>query len=218
MASMLQAAVVRDTVHRVTIQTASMATEGLMLLTGAGAVGLAGAAIVQVARGSRRAAALLAVAVVAVAAVYGAALVGTGVASRPPQLAPRDAKCFDDWCAALVAARLDAGAATWLVDVQLQNRGRGRAMRSNLARAYLEVPGGGEIAPEDGRALHQLLRPGERVEVPLVFRAPGAMRGLRFVVVEGAGGIGPEAFEIGGEGSPFHARAGWPLPVAAASG
>ena len=133
--------------------------------------------------------------------------------SRPHHAAasPGDAKCFDDWCAAMVGVRGDAAAGRLLVDVRIQNRGRGRAMRSSLARAYLEGLRHEETAPEDGSGLRRLLQPGERAEVELVFAAPRSLRGVRLVVVEGTGGLGPGTFEVGGESSPFHARAGWPL-------
>jgi hypothetical protein len=105
--------------------------------------------------------------------------------------------------AADLAMLLAAGA---LVDVQLQNRGRGRAMR-----AYLEVPGRGEVAPLDGAPLLAMLRPGQWADVRLSFVLPPGQRGTRFVVVEGRGTLGPGTFEIGGEASPFHGAAGWPL-------
>jgi hypothetical protein len=193
----------------VTIQTVSVAADGVMLLVAAGVAGLLAAAIVLLARRRLRAAGLAAGALAVVVVVYGAVLVGVGVASRPQQLGVGDTKCFDDWCAGLVSARQDGAAGRWLVDVQVQNRGRGRAMRSNLARAYLELPGGGQVAAEDGSGLQVLVEPGGRADVPLVF--PTAAAGARLVVVEGGSGVGPGTFEIGGEGSPFHARAGWPL-------
>jgi hypothetical protein len=197
----------------VTIQTVSSAADLAMLLTAAAVVGLAVGAVVQLARGRARSAAGLAGALGALIVVYGAVLLAAGLSSREAALRPGDAKCFDDWCAAMVGARQDAAVGTVLVDVQLQNRGRGRAMKADLARAYLEVPGGVQVMPADGHRMQTMLQPGERVDVQLTFAAPGpALRGARFVVAEGAGDFGPGTFEIGGEGSPFHARAGWPLP------
>lgn len=194
-----------------TIQAVSLIADLAMLLTAAALVALAAAVAVHLARRRGRSAARLACAAGALAAVYGVALVGAGLAGGTRELHPGDAKCFDDWCAAMVAARPDAAAGTVLVDVQLQNRGRGRAMRSNLARAYLELPGGSQVAPRDGSGLHTFLQPGQRTDVPLTFAVPSGQRALRFVVVEGAGGLGPGTFEIGGEGSPFHGVAGWRL-------
>jgi hypothetical protein len=191
----------------VTIQTVSLAADLAMLLTAAALVVLVVAAAAQVVRRRPRAAAGLACAAGALVAVYGAALVAAGLAGGTRELRPGDTKCFDDWCAAMVAARPGAAAATLLVDVQLQNRGRGRPMRSNLARAYLELPGGGQVGPLDGRAMRTLLQPGERADVQLTFLLGAGQRPARFVVVEG-GGFSPE---IGGEGSPFHGVAGWPL-------
>ncbi|HYW28139.1 MAG TPA: hypothetical protein VE953_28460 [Terriglobales bacterium] len=194
-----------------TIQTVSLAADLAMLSSGTALVVLAVAAAVQLVRRRRRSAAGLACAAGALIAVYGAALVAAGLAGSARQLRPGDTKCFDDWCAAMVTARQDVASGTLLVDVQLQNRGRGRAMRANLARAYVELPGGGRVAPRDGSALQALLQPGERADVSLTFLVPSGQRGVRFVVVEGAGTLGPGTFEIGGEGSPFHGVAGWPL-------
>jgi hypothetical protein len=196
----------------VTIQVVSLTADALMLLTAAAVLALAAAATAQAIRRRPRSAALLASAMAALVALYGAALVGAGLASRPQELRAGDAKCFDDWCAAMVGAHRDAATGAWLVDVQVQNRARRQAMRSSLGRAYLEVPGHGTVAPVDGHGLQAFLEPGERVDVQLSFAAPPDARDVRFVVVEGTGGLGPGLFEIGGEGSPFHARAGWPLP------
>jgi hypothetical protein len=191
----------------VTIQTVSLAADLAMLLTAAALIVLVVAISVQLVRRRARAAAGLACAAGALVLVYGAMLVAAGLAGGERELRPGDTKCFDDWCASMVAARPDAGAGTLLVDVQLQNRGRGRAMRANLARAYLELPGGGQVAPQDDSAMQTFLQPGERADVQLTFTPPPGSRPARFVVVEG-GGFSPE---IGTEGSPFHGIAGWPL-------
>jgi hypothetical protein len=114
----------------------------------------------------------------------------------------------------MVGARRDGATERLLVDVRLENRGRGRAMRSNLASAYVEVPGRAPVAPDDGHGLQTLLQPGEQVDLVLAFATPVDASGARFVVVEGMGGVGPGTFTIGGEGSPFHARAGWPVASA----
>jgi hypothetical protein len=196
--------------HRVAMQTVSALSDPVMLLAGAALLALLVAAVVQLVRRRWRPAAGLACAAGALVAVYGATLVGVGLTSPRVTLAAREAKCFDDWCAALVGVH--PGAGTLLVDVELQNRGRGRALRSDLARAYLDVAGR-QIAPEDGRALQMLLQPGERADVTLTFASAGASA-ARFVVTESSGGPGPGLFEIGGEGSPFHPVAGWPVAPA----
>jgi hypothetical protein len=208
-ASMTRNRLVRDTMHRVAIQTVSPAADGLLLLTAATVLGLAATSAGMVVRGRRRAAGVTAGVLAALLAGYAAALLGFALASHPQRLAAGDAKCFDDWCGALVSAERD-GSGAWVVDVQVQNRGRGRAMRSNLARAYLELPDGRRVAPVDGDGLHALLRPGQRTDVRLAFPAVADARGVRFVLSEGDGG-GLGWFEIGGEASPLHARAGWPL-------
>ena len=190
-----------------TIQTVSLAADLAMLLTAAALIVLVVAVAVQLVRRRPRSAARLACAAAALVAVYGAALVAAGLVGGTRELRPGDAKCFDDWCAAMVAARPGAASGTLVVDVQLQNRGRGRAMRSNLARAYLEVAGGARVAPRDGSAMQTFLQPGERSDVRLTFVVPPDRRPARFVIVEG-GGFSPE---IGGEGSPFHGVAGWPV-------
>jgi hypothetical protein len=199
----------------VTIQTVPFATDLLMLAAAAVLVALLVAAAVRLVQGRPRPAAALAGAAAALVAVYVAADVGAGLASRPLQLRPGDVKCFDDWCASMTAAHRDPAAGALLVDVRLENHGRGRAMRSNLARAYLEMPGRASVAPTDGGPLHALVEPGQGVDVRLAFAAPPGVRDARFVVVEGdSEGVGPGTFEIGGEASPFHARAGWPLDAA----
>jgi hypothetical protein len=198
----------------VTIQAAPLAGDLLMLLTAAVLLALLVATVVQVVRRRARAAAWLGSALAAVLVVYGAALVGTGVAAGSRQLNPGDTKCFDDWCAAMVGARRDTATERLLVDVRLENRGRGRAMRSNLARAYVEMPGRAPVAPDDGHGLQAFLQPGEHVDVVLAFASPAGDSGARFVVVEGSGGVGPGTFTIGGDGGLFHASAGWPVAPA----
>jgi hypothetical protein len=195
----------------VTTQAVPVASDALMLLTAAVLLVLAVATLVQLARRRAAAAAGLAAAAAAIVVVYGAVDLAVGFSSRPLRLAPGDFKCFDDWCATMRGAREHRADRTVLLEVQLQNRGRGRAMRSDLARAYLEVPGGARVEPRDGSALLAFLQPGQAADVTLAFPAPPNVRDARLVVVEGDGGFGPGTFEIGGEGSVLHARAGWPL-------
>jgi hypothetical protein len=185
----------------------SLAADLAMLLTAAALIALVVAMVVQFVRRRPRSAAGLACTAGALVLAYAAVLVAAGLAGGARELRPGDAKCFDDWCAAMLTARPGAAPGTLLVDLQLQNRGRGRAMRSDLARAYLELPGGGQVAPRDGSAMQTLLQPGERADVQLTFVLSPGQRPSRFAVVEG-GGFSPE---IGGEGSPFHGVAGWPL-------
>jgi hypothetical protein len=194
----------------VTIQTVSPLSDLVMLLSAAVLLGLAAGVVVQLVRRRARSAAALTGVAGALAAIYGALLLGFGLAGGSLQLRPGDTKCYDDWCASMVAAH-PAAAGTLLVDVRLENRGRGRTMRSDLGRAYLETTNGSQVAPLDGSGMQTLLRPGERADVPLSFRLPSGATATRFVVVEGAGELGPGTFEIGGEGSPFHGVAGWPL-------
>ena len=194
-----------------TIQMVSFGADLLMLLTAVAVIVLLVAVVGQLVRRHARSAALLARVLVAIVVTYGAALIAVGLASSAPQqLKPGDTKCFDDWCVTMTGASQDA-AGTTIVAVQLENRGRGRPMRSDLARAYLEIPGGREVAPTDSSGMQTMLPPGQRVDVRLTFPAVQSLLGARLVVVEDMGGLGPGTFEIGGEGSPFHGKVGWPL-------
>jgi hypothetical protein len=196
----------------VTIQVTALANDLLMLLALAVVLALAAAAGFQLVRGHRRSAVRLGATAAAVVVAYGAVLVGTGLASRPVELPAGGVKCFDDWCAAMVRARPDQARSRLLVDVQLQNRGRGRTMRSDLTHAYLTLDAGTTVAPRNDEVLRTtLLRPGESRDVELVFDLPPGLHGTRFVVVESDGSPGLGTITIGGESSPFHARAGWPL-------
>lgn len=193
----------------VTVQTVSSAADLLLIVTAGGLLLLLLTVLVQTLRRRWRSAAALTGVVIVVVAAYGTLLLGFGLTSTPRQLLPGDAKCFDDWCAAMLEARGDG--TSLQVRVQLQNRGRGRAMRSLLARAYLEGEGAVPIAPEDGRVLQAWLQPGQQVNVDLAFPRTHNLRRTRFVIVEGNEGSFPSLLEIGGEGSPFHARAGWSI-------
>ena len=147
----------------------------------------------------------------AAVALYGAAVVAAGLASTPQQLKAGEFKCFDDWCAGMLSVRPEDQAGRLVVAVRLENRARGRAMRSNLARAYVELPGGGQIRPDDARSLQTFIEAQGQADIALAFTLPKATRPARFVVTEGIDGLGPGTFIVGDEASPFHARAGWPL-------
>jgi hypothetical protein len=194
-----------------TVQTVSFAGDLLLILTAAAVVVLLLAAIVQVARGRQPSAVTLTGVVGVVVGAYGGVLLAVGLSSTSQELMPGDVKCFDDWCATMLQAHRDGAAGPVHIDVQLQNRALGRQMHSELARAYLELKDGGELMPLDGRAMQTWLQPGQRVDIELTFPAARNSNPIRFVVVEGTPGSIPGIFEIGGEGSPFHARAGWSL-------
>jgi hypothetical protein len=198
----------------VTIQEAPAAPTLLMLLTVASALALAVFATVQLARRRLRSAGWLAVVLGAVVLVYGAALVGVGVTNRAVQLPTGATKCYDDWCASMTGARADRAGHTLLVDVTIENRGRGRPMRSNLGRAYV-VDDAHVIGPRNGRALQALIDPGQSIPLELSFNLPSGFRNGRFVVTEGGAGPGPGMITIGDEESPFHQPAGWPLSLPA---
>jgi hypothetical protein len=190
------------------IQMAPLAPE-LLLLTVAGVlVALVAAAAVQLARRRLRSSARLGAAAGAVVLLYGVALAGAGIASRPALLAPGVAKCFDDWCAAMVGAREDRAAGVLLVDVRLENHGRGRAMRGSRPTAVVVAASGAELRPRNGGELMRLVQPGGSADVRLVFDLPASARPERFVLSEGGG---PDVLVVGDENGPLHARTGWPL-------
>jgi hypothetical protein len=110
----------------------------------------------------------------------------------------------------MTGARADPARHTLLVDVSLENRGRGRPMRSNLATAYVTV-GARVIGPRHGRVLQALLDPGQSVPVELAFDLPPSLRDARFLVTEGGAGPGPGMITVGDESSPFHPKDGWLL-------
>ena len=193
-----------------TLQTVSVAADLAMLGTAVSLLALAAFAAVQVLRGRLRAAAAVTSVGIGLIAAYAITLIGVALASTPTKLRAGDAKCFDDWCVALLSTRQDSAAGTVLAQVEIQNRGRGRAMHSDLARAYLELQDGEQLGPSDPRPLQATVAAGQRIEIELAF--PAHKSGVaRFVVYEGNGGPGPWNLEIGGEGSPFHPRAGWPV-------
>ncbi|MFZ0216289.1 MAG: hypothetical protein WAM30_10165 [Candidatus Dormiibacterota bacterium] len=199
-----------------TMQAAPALSDLVMLATALVVLGLVVAVTVLGLHRSRwglRMGALLAV----IVAAYGGVLFGVGATSTPVQLGRGEAKCFDDWCVALSSARTVSGG-TLAIEVQVQNRARRQPMRSELARAYVEVPGSPPVDPVNGAVLQVLLPPGGRAAEELRFPAPARAAGARFVVTESAGGFGPAQFAIGSEASPLHASAGWPLRPVEMSG
>ena len=194
-----------------TIQVVSQVGALLGFIAAAALLALLAATLVQLGRRRSRSARTLGFSMACLVAAYAAALVAVGAASTPGRLNPGDIKCFDDWCAGMTGARKDGATSQLLVNLRLENRGRGRAMRSNLARAYVEVPLRGNIAPLDGGAMQTVIDAGGRVDIVLHFDPVTAASGTRFVVAEGSDSVSPGTFTIGDEVSPFHARAGWPL-------
>ena len=202
--------------HVMTIQEAPLAPTLLMLLTVASVLALAAFTIVQLARRHLRSARWLGTVVGAIVLIYSGALIGVGMTSQAVRLPTGGTKCFDDWCASMTGARADEVRHMLLVDVELENRGRGRPMRSNLAAAYVAVDSR-VISPMNGQVLHTLLEAGRSVPVELAFNLPSSMRDALFVVTEGGAGPGPGMITIGDEDSPFHPRAGWPLGLTASA-
>jgi hypothetical protein len=194
----------------VTVQEAPAAPTLLMLLTVASALALAALTIVQLVRRRLTSAKRLGAVLGAIVLVYGAALVGVGLTSQAVQLPTGATKCYDDWCASMTGSRADRARHTLLVEVSLENRGRGRPMRSNLATAYVTA-GGRVLGPRNGQALQALLDPGQSVPVELAFDLPTGLRDARFVVTEGGAGPGPGMITIGDESSPLHPKDGWLL-------
>lgn len=198
-----------NTIYRVTIQVVSPFGGLLMLLAIVVVIALVTWIVVQLARRRRQSAVRLGGLLMSMVLLYAGTLIGAGLASGPQQLMPGDTKCFDDWCASMIGAERDPATGRLVVRVRLENRGRGRAMRSDLARAYVEIPGGGLVAPRDRHALQTFLGPGQPKDIELDFDVAARTSRVRFVVTEGSDTIGPGTFTIGDEASPFHARAGW---------
>jgi hypothetical protein len=193
-----------------TIQAAPSGPTLLMLVTVVTVLAVALAAVVQLARRRARAAGRLAAAAGAIAAVYAVALFGFGLLSHPTELPLGAAKCFDDWCATMTRTSTDPADGSLLVDVRLENRGRGRAMRSNLANAFVRLGDGAVLRPRNGDVLQALVEPSQGTDVQLRFDRSASAPGAWLVIAEGSG-LGPGSITLDDESSPYHARAGWPL-------
>ncbi|HSO94242.1 MAG TPA: hypothetical protein VLS53_07230, partial [Candidatus Dormibacteraeota bacterium] len=136
-------------------------------------------------------------------------LVGASATTGMTTLKTGEAKCFDEWCAAMLGAQAGS-TGTVDVRVRLENHGRG-AQRSVLARAFIES-GGQRYGPHNPEDLHILVPGGGSVDVAFIFNAPVQPASARFVVTEAASGeLTPGVVVIGDESSPFHPIAGWSL-------
>jgi hypothetical protein len=193
-----------------TIQAAPFGPTLLMLVTVAVLLALGLTAVVQLVRGRARAAGRFGTAAGTIVAVYVGALFGFGLLSHPAELPMGAAKCFDDWCATAIRTSTEAADGSLLVDVRLENRGRGRAMRSNLANAFVRLGDGTVLRPRNGDVLQALVQPGQGTDVQLRFDPGASTPGAWLVIAEGTG-LGPGSITIDDEDSPYHARAGWPL-------
>lgn len=196
-----------------TIQAVPQVGGLLLFLVPGFLVGLIIIAAIQLASRRQRAAARFGAVALAVILLYAGALLGTGISSNPQELKVGDTKCFDDWCATMTAAQRGTGSVPLRIYVRLENRGRGRAMKSDLARAYLEVQGGRRFPARDSHLLQTVIDAGGHVDIHLDFDMPPGSRRERFIVAEGIDALGPGTFTIGDEASPLHAIAGWPLDL-----
>jgi hypothetical protein len=145
-------------------------------------------------------------------AVYSAALVGASFMAGTSSLRPGDTKCFDEWCASMLAAYVGPADHDVTVQTRLTNHGR-RNQRSILARAFIDS-GGKRSWPQNAQDLHATVPGGESVDVSLLFIHTGPLRSPRFVVTEAASGdVTPGLIVIGDESSLFHPLAGWSLSL-----
>jgi hypothetical protein len=138
------------------------------------------------------------------AAAYAIALVATGAASRERALRLGEAKCFDEWCAALVTAR--AVPSGYALELRLGNRGRS-AQAPDRPHAWLVLDG--RAVPVAVAGLDQRVAPGADIALAVTLAVPREARAVGFVVTEGGG---PSRLVIGDENSPLHAWSVWRLP------
>lgn len=149
----------------------------------------------------------------------GYAVVLLAVALTMPRrtFAPGERECFDDWCAAGIAAEpaapadsactVEPGTRVWFATVEVSSDAKRVRQRAPDARALLEDRSGREYAACGGRlGSHELadeLGPGEAFRVTEPFRLPaGALPG-GVVISHGAF---PGVLIIGDDQSLLHAR------------
>jgi hypothetical protein len=196
----------------VIIKAVPLVSDAVLLLTVTALLSLGGAALVQIARRRREAVSKLACTAAAIFALYaGADVLAAGFTTSPERLHLGDFECFDGWCATMTGGANDVAAHTVLVDVGIENRTAGRAVRVDLYRAYLWSPEGGRVTPRQKGALTVLLRSSEVADVTLTFPTPPDIQDARLVIVGGSAGLVPSVFEIGSEDSPFRTPPFWPL-------
>lgn len=204
--------IVRDTIHRGMVQAVPAYSDPLMLGTVLVVLALVAMVVAAAVSGRRRRMVGLLATLSVVVTVYAASLVGVGLASRGTALEPGEAWCSDDWCAVMQSWRTTPGTPSVAVEVDVQNHGRGRTMRADLARGRIYTSAGRWLEASNDSVLSSTsVPPGGSVPVTLHFAVPGQEQATCFRVDETGGAFTPGLFEIGGEGSLLHAGAGWPL-------
>ena len=144
----------------------------------------------------------------ALLALYAAAWLGFALHSAPVALAGGDTKCFDDWCASFLAARVLPDQ-TIEISVRLSNAGTS-PQKSKLARAFI-VAEQTRRWPRDPDALQRTVPGNGSIDIVLAFDAPTSPD-ARFVISEGdSGSFTPAFLVIDDEASPWHALTTWSL-------
>jgi hypothetical protein len=194
------------------VQTVPAYSDPLMLGTALVVLALIAVAVVAALSGRRRRLVTSLAALSVVVTVYAASLSGIGAVSRTTELQPGEAWCSDDWCAVMQSWRASPETSSVAVLVDVQNHGRGRTMRADLAQGRIHTSARRWIDATNRSALSSTsVPPGESVPVTLHFALSGREEATCFRVDETEGGFTPGLFEIGADSSLLHAQAGWPL-------
>jgi hypothetical protein len=159
---------------------------------------------------------------------YSVVLLAVSLRSETRQLAPGTEKCFDDWCATVIATRSlisNQGRATKLVAVTLRiaNHARKMAFRPSQPRVTLTL-GDGNAAVRSDRGqreferqagvqtdLGRRLAAGDGFQTTLVFEVPAATKDASIVLLEGPAVL--TRFLVGDENSFFHKKTVFPVTV-----
>ena len=160
--------------------------------------------------------------------VYAVTVVAVSLGSETRPLALGTDKCFDDWCATVIAARSlpnPSGGDSKLVAVTLRisNRARQAAFRPSQPRLSLQLGSGESISPSQ-LAQHEFeqqagtqediarrLLAGESFQTSLVFEVPTATRAASVVILEGPNAI--TRILLGDENSFLHRKMVYPITV-----
>ena len=164
------------------------------------------AAVVMTLRGSRSQAGRV---MTALTAVLGAYLLTIAVVSltTPQQVAAfKDTWCSDEWCVSVdrVDRTPSAAGVTYIVDLRLSSRSRGRPQRERGVGVYLIDDSGrhyeARIAP-GAVPFDTLLQPGQSIVASRLFVLPGDANNPSLVVTHPGF---PRMLIIGEDGSLFH--------------
>jgi len=148
---------------------------------------------------------------------YAVVLVAVALTMPRDSRVPGERECFDDWCAAGVAAQPATGSdapcaaapdsRVWVATIEVSSDAKRVRQRALDAQAVLEDAGGreyGACAPPLGRhALADQIGPGEAFTVMELFRIPAGAVPAGVVISHGAF---PGVLLIGDDQSLFHRR------------